>query len=85
VHSLKSAKHVADIRNYGLAAGFTIASAARRAGQAALRDRDEMPGKRLLRALWWRHHPAGTALHHRPKAEIDSLINALGEAMNATA
>jgi hypothetical protein len=25
VHSLKGAKHVADIRNYGLAAGFTIA------------------------------------------------------------
>jgi beta-alanine--pyruvate transaminase len=26
VHSLKGAKHVADIRNYGLAAGFTIAA-----------------------------------------------------------
>jgi beta-alanine--pyruvate transaminase len=26
VHGLKGVKHITDIRNYGLAAGFTIAS-----------------------------------------------------------
>jgi beta-alanine--pyruvate transaminase len=35
VHGLKGAKHVADIRNFGLAAGFTVAPVPGRAGQAA--------------------------------------------------
>jgi hypothetical protein len=65
VHSLKGAKHVADIRNYGLAAGFTIAPLP---GEPAKRPYEiaMVLGKGLLRALRRRHHPAGAALHqHR--------------------
>ena len=35
VHGLKGTKHVADIRNFGLAAGLTIEARAGRAGEAA--------------------------------------------------
>jgi beta-alanine--pyruvate transaminase len=62
VHSLKGAKHVADIRNYGLAAGFTGRGPARRARQAPLPDRHGHAEEGFLRALRWRHHPAGAAL-----------------------
>ena len=82
VHSLKGAKHVTDIRNYGLAAGFTIDAAARRAGQAPVRDRH---------GCWKRASTCATAAtpsssrrrSSATPAEIDSLVNALGETLNA--
>ncbi len=84
VHSLKGAKHVADIRNYGLAAGFTIASAP---GEPAKRPY-EIAMKCLEKGFYVRY--GGDTIQLAPPfiataAEIDSLINALGESLNATA
>jgi beta-alanine--pyruvate transaminase len=84
VHSLKGVKHVADIRNYGLAAGFTIASAP---GEPAKRPY-EIAMKCLEKGFYVRY--GGDTIQLAPpfiaeKSEIDSLINALGEAINATA
>jgi beta-alanine--pyruvate transaminase len=86
VHSLKGTKHVTDIRNYGLAAGFTIAARAGGTGAGA-RTRSPWPcwKKGFLRALRGRHDPAGTAVHQPRRAQLDRLINALGEAIQATA
>lgn len=83
VHSLKGAKHVADIRNYGLAAGFTIASAP---GEPAKRPY-EIAMKCLEKGFYVRY--GGDTIQLAPPfiataAEIDSLINALGESLNAT-
>jgi hypothetical protein len=65
VHSLKGAKHVTDIRNYGLAAGITIdalpGEPAKRPYEIAMKCLEEG----LLRALRRRHHPARAAVHHR--------------------
>jgi beta-alanine--pyruvate transaminase len=83
VHSLKGSKHVLDIRNYGLAAGFTI---------------DPVPGEPAKRpyeiamACWKKGfyvRYGGDTIQLAPpfiseKAEIDSLINALGEALAET-
>jgi beta-alanine--pyruvate transaminase len=84
VHSLKGAKHVADIRNCGLAAGFTIASAP---GEPAKRP-FQIAEKCLEKGFYVRY--GGDTIQLAPpfittEAEIDSLVNALGEAMNATA
>ncbi|WP_225781758.1 aspartate aminotransferase family protein [Xenophilus sp. Marseille-Q4582] len=84
VHSLKGSKHVLDIRNYGLAAGLTI---------------DPVPGEPAKRpfeiamACWKKgfyvRYGADTIQLAPPfiteKAEIDRLINALGDALNETA
>ena len=84
VHSLKGAKHVADIRNYGLAAGITIASLP---GEPAKRPY-EIAMRCLEKGFYVRY--GGDTIQLAPpfiieKAEIDSLVNALGEALNATA
>jgi beta-alanine--pyruvate transaminase len=84
VHSLKGAKHVADIRNYGLAAGITIASLP---GEPAKRPY-EIAMRCLEKGFYVRY--GGDTIQLAPpfiieKTEIDSLINALGEALNATA
>ena len=84
VHSLKGAKHVADIRNYGLAAGITIASLP---GEPARRPY-EIAMRCLEKGFYVRY--GGDTIQLAPpfiieKAEIDSLVNALGEALNATA
>ena len=84
VHSLKGAKHVADIRNYGLAAGITIASLP---GEPAKRPY-EIAMRCLEKGFYVRY--GGVTIQLAPpfiieKTEIDSLINALGEALNATA
>ena len=83
VHSLKGAKHVTDIRNAGLAAGFTIAPVP---GEPAKRPY-EIAMKCLEKGFYVRY--GGDTIQLAPpfiseKSEIDSLINALGEAMNAT-
>ncbi|MFZ3221037.1 MAG: aspartate aminotransferase family protein [Rhodoferax sp.] len=84
VHSLRGAKHVLDIRNYGLAAGFTIAPVP---GEPAKRPY-EIAMKCLEKGFYVRY--GGDTIQLAPpfiieKSEIDSLINALGEALNATA
>jgi beta-alanine--pyruvate transaminase len=84
VHSLKGAKHVLDIRNYGLAAGFTIASAP---GEPAKRPY-EVAMQCLEKGFYVRY--GGDTIQLAPPfiatpAEIDSMVNALGESLNATA
>lgn len=83
VHSLKGAKHVLDIRNYGLAAGLTIAAAP---GEPAKRP-FQIAEKCLEKGFYVRY--GGDTIQLAPpfistEAEIDSLVNALGEALNAT-
>jgi beta-alanine--pyruvate transaminase len=84
VHSLKGAKHVADIRNFGLAAGLTLAAfpgePARRPYEVAMRCLDK--------GFYVRY--AGDCIALAPPFiatpnEITSMVNALGDALNATA
>ena len=84
VHSLRGAKHVADIRNYGLAAGFTLNAVP---GEPAKRPY-EVAMKCLEKGFYVRY--GGDCIALAPPfistpAEIDSLVNALGDALNATA
>lgn len=83
IHSLKGTKHVVDIRNFGLAAGITIAA---------------VPGEPLKRPwqigmkCWEKGFYVrfgGDTVQLGPQfmateAELDSLVNALGEAINET-
>jgi beta-alanine--pyruvate transaminase len=81
VHSLKGARHVADIRNYGLAAGITIAPVP---GEPAKRPFE------IAMACWKKgfyvRYGADTIQLAPPfiteQAEIDRLISALGDALN---
>ncbi|MGB4925819.1 MAG: aspartate aminotransferase family protein [Giesbergeria sp.] len=84
VHSLKGAKHVADIRNYGLAAGFTIDALP---GEPARRPY-EIAMKCLDKGFYVRY--GGDTIQLAPpfiseKAEIERLVNALGDALAETA
>ncbi|HSV80814.1 MAG TPA: aspartate aminotransferase family protein [Ramlibacter sp.] len=84
VHSLRTARHVTDIRNFGLAAGITLASLpgepARRPFEVAMR-------------LWERGfyvRCGGDTLQLAPPfvatlADIDTLVNALGDALASQA
>ena len=83
VHSLKGSKHVIDIRNYGLAAGLTLnpvpGEPAKRPFQVAMRC--------LEKGFYVRY--GGDTIQLAPpfiieKAEIDRLINALGDALAQT-
>ena len=82
-HSLKGSKHVTDIRNYGLAAGFTLAPVpgepAKRPFQVAMR---------CLEKGFCVRYGGDTIVLAPPfiieKSEIDSLVNALGEALHET-
>ncbi len=83
VHSLKGAKHVADIRNCGLAAGFTIVPVP---GEPLKRP-SEIAMKCLEKGFYVRY--GGDTIQLAPPfiatpAEIDSMVNALGESLNAT-
>ncbi len=84
VHGLKGAKHVADIRNYGLAAGLTIDALP---GEPAKRPY-EIAMTMLKKGFYVRY--GGDTIQLAPPfittpAQIDSLINALGESLNQTA
>ena len=84
VHSLKGAKHVLDIRNFGLAAGFTIAPLP---GEPAKRPY-EIAMNCWKKGFYVRY--GGDTIQLAPpfiseKAEIDRLINALGDALAETA
>ena len=84
VHGLKGAKHVADIRNFGLAAGFTISPVA---GEPAKRPYE------IAMAMWdkgfYVRYGADTIQLAPPfistEAEIDRLVSALGDALHETA
>ncbi|RGE44872.1 aspartate aminotransferase family protein [Comamonas testosteroni] len=83
VHSLKGAKHVLDIRNIGLAAGLTIAPVP---GEPAKRPY-EIAMKCWDAGFYVRY--GGDTIQLAPpfiseKAEIERLINALGDALQAT-
>jgi beta-alanine--pyruvate transaminase len=84
VHSLKGVKHVADIRNLGLAAGFTIDALP---GEPARRPY-EIAMTMLKKGFYVRY--GGDTIQLAPPfittpEQIDSLVNALGESINATA
>jgi beta-alanine--pyruvate transaminase len=84
VHSLKGVKHVTDIRNYGLAAGFTIDALP---GEPARRPY-EIAMAMLKKGFYVRY--GGDTIQLAPPfistpAQIDSLVNALGETINQTA
>jgi len=82
VHSLRGARHVNDIRNIGLAAGFSIAA---HPGEPARRPYE------IAMAMWKKgfyvRFGADTIQLAPPfvisTGEIDSLVNALGETLNA--
>ncbi len=83
MHSLKGSKHLTDIRNCGLAAGFTFAPVP---GEPAKRPY-EVAMKCYQKGFYVRY--GGDTIQIAPpftieKSEIDSLVNALGEAINAT-
>ncbi|MFM2289154.1 MAG: hypothetical protein RL684_2297 [Pseudomonadota bacterium] len=81
VHGLKGTRHVADVRNFGLAAGITLQAApgepARRPFEAALRLYE--------RGFYVRY--GGDTLQIAPPfistpKQIDSLVDAIGETLN---
>jgi len=84
VHSLKGLRHVADIRNFGLAAGLTLESLP---GEPARRPFE------VAMACWKKGfyvRYGGDTIQLAPpfiveKAEIDRLVNALGEALTEVA
>ena len=84
VHSLKGVKHITDIRNFGLAAGFTIDAVP---GEPAKRPY-EIAMAMLKKGFYVRY--GGDTIQLAPPfistpEQIDSLINALGETINQTA
>jgi beta-alanine--pyruvate transaminase len=84
VHGLRSARHVTDIRNYGLAAGLTIAPAP---GEPAKRPY-EIAMAMFKKGYYVRY--GGDTIQLAPPfvstpAEIDSLVSALGDTLQATA
>ncbi|MBK6787441.1 MAG: aspartate aminotransferase family protein [Betaproteobacteria bacterium] len=84
VHSLKGVKHVADIRNYGLAAGFTVEAAP---GEPARRPY-EIAMAMLKKGYYVRY--GGDTIQLAPpfmatRTEIDLLVEALGESFSQLA
>jgi beta-alanine--pyruvate transaminase len=84
VHSLKGLKHVTDIRNFGLAAGLTLAPVP---GEPARRP-FEVAMKCLANGVYVRY--GGDTIQIAPpfiveRSEIDRLVTVLGDALNATA
>jgi beta-alanine--pyruvate transaminase len=83
VHSLKGEPHITDIRNYGLAAGLTIAS---KPGEPARRPYD-IAMKCWKKGFYVRY--GGDTIQLAPPfiatpAEIDRLVSALGDAIRET-
>ena len=84
VHSLKGARHVTDIRNFGLAAGFTIDALP---GEPA--KRPYLIAMDMLKKGFYVRYGGDTIQLAPPfiatADEIDRLINALGDSLNACA
>ena len=84
VHALKGTKHVADIRNFGLAAGFTIDALP---GEPARRP-FEVAMAMYRKGFYVRY--GGDTIQLAPpfistRAELDRLVSALGETLEETA
>ena len=84
VHSLRGAPHVADIRNFGLAAGISIAPLP---GEPALRPY-EVAMKCWQKGFYVRY--GGDTIQLAPPfisepADIDRLVSALGDALSEVA
>jgi beta-alanine--pyruvate transaminase len=84
VHGLRGTKHVADIRNYGLAAGLTLDAIP---GEPARRP-FEVAMKCLANGVYVRY--GGDTIQLAPpfiidKAELDRLFSVLADALTATA
>ncbi|HTR50054.1 MAG TPA: aspartate aminotransferase family protein [Kofleriaceae bacterium] len=84
VHGLRGAKHVTDIRNFGLAAGITLEAVP---GEPAKRP-FEVAMKCLERGVYVRY--GGDTIQLAPpfiaeKAELDRLIDVLADALAVTA
>ena len=84
VHGLQGRKHVADIRNFGLAAGLTIEAVP---GEPLKRPY-EVAMKMLDKGFYVRY--GGDTIQLAPpfiveKTEIDSLVSALADCLDATA
>ncbi len=84
VHGLKGTKHVTDIRNYGLAAGLTLAALP---GEPARRP-FEVAMKCWKKGFYLRY--GGDTIQLAPPfistpEEIDRLVSALGDALHETA
>ena len=84
VHSLKGVKHITDIRNYGLAAGFTIDAVP---GEPAKRPY-QIAMAMFKKGFYVRY--GGDTIQLAPPfistpAQIDTLIDALGETINQIA
>jgi len=84
VHGLRGAKHVADIRNFGLAAGITISPLP---GEPAKRPY-EIAMAMYAKGFYVRY--GGDTIQLAPPfistpAEIDRLVDALGDTLNQTA
>src|SRR5574337_966970 len=83
VHGLEGAKHVADIRNFGLAAGITVSAAP---GEPARRP-FEIALAMYRKGFYVRY--GGDTIQLAPPfittpTEIDRLVGALGDTFNAT-
>ena len=81
VHGLKGCQYISDIRNYGLAAGFTIEALP---GEPARRP-FEIAMKCWQKGFYVRY--GGDTIQLAPpfiasREEIDALVNALGDAIN---
>jgi beta-alanine--pyruvate transaminase len=81
VHSLKGCKFVTDIRNFGLASGFSI----EHAGHEPAKRPYQIAMKMFDKGFYVRY--SGDTIQLAPpfvssKPQIDSLINALGETFN---
>lgn len=84
VHSLKGSKHITDIRNYGLAAGFTFEAYP---GEPARRPY-EIAMKCWEKGFYVRY--GGDTIQIAPpfiveREEIDRLVNALGDVIQSLA
>ena len=84
VHGLKGTKHITDIRNFGLAAGFTIAAVP---GEPAKRPY-EIAMAMLKKGYYVRY--GGDTIQLAPPfittpTQIDSLLSALGDTIHETA
>ena len=84
VHGLRGARHVADIRNYGLAAGITISPLP---GEPAKRPY-EIAMAMYAKGFYVRY--GGDTIQLAPPfistpTEIDRLVSALGDTLNLTA
>ena len=83
LHSLKGCKHVTDIRNYGFAGALTIAA---KGNEPALRP--YLIAMSMWKKGFYVRYGGDTIQLGLPftveASEIDSLMNALGETLNAT-